>query len=65
MTPKELKYVYNKFMEWWKQLPNYYPKVKHYFPKINMRILMFHDAMIERGQIKPIEKPRQPELIEN
>jgi len=26
---------------------------------------MFHDAMIERGQIKPIEKPRQPELIEN
>jgi len=33
--------------------------------KITMRILMFHDAMIERGQIKPIEKPRQPELIEN
>jgi len=23
-------------MEWWKQLPNYYPKVKHYFPKFNM-----------------------------
>lgn len=33
--------------------------------KITMRILMFHDAMIERGQVKPIEKPRQPELIEN
>jgi len=30
--------------------------------KITMRILMFHDAMIERGQIKPIEKPRQPKL---
>jgi len=29
------------------------------------RLHEFHDAMIERGQIKPIEKPRQPELIEN
>ena len=33
--------------------------------KITMRILMFHEAMIERGQIKPIENAKQPELIEN
>ncbi len=31
--------------------------------KITKRILMFHSAMIERGQIKPIVEPRQPVLI--
>ena len=33
--------------------------------QITMRILMFHDAMIERGQIKPINKPRQPAVHED